>query len=48
MAHKGLKETEKAKDLFERCVLAARTAPDHRQREARPWRREAEKELRTL
>lgn len=48
MAHKGLKETEKAKSLFERCVVAARTAPDHRQREVRPWRRAAEKELRGL
>jgi hypothetical protein len=26
----------------------ARTAPDHRQREVRPWRRAAEKELRGL
>ena len=48
MAHKGLGDREKARELFERCVEAARTAPDHRQREVRPWRREAERERRGL
>ena len=48
LAHKGLGDSEKARELFERSVEAARTAPDHRQREVRPWRREAERELRGL
>ncbi len=48
IAYKALKEKEKARGLFERCIEAARTAPDHRQREVRPWRRESEKELRGL
>jgi hypothetical protein len=48
VACRALGETEKARGLFERCVEAARTAPDHRQREVRPWRHEAEKELRGL
>jgi len=48
LAHKGLGDREKARELFERSVEAARTAPDHRQREVRPWRREAERELRGL
>jgi hypothetical protein len=39
---------EHARSVLERCVVAARTAPDHRQREVRPWRRAAEKELRGL
>lgn len=47
-ANLGLDEPGKAKDLFERCVVAARTAPDHMQREVRPWRRAAERELRGL
>ena len=34
--------------LLERCVVAARTAPDHMQRDVRSWRRAAEKELRGL
>lgn len=45
-AYKALDEKAKAQGAFERCIEAARTAPDHRQREVRPWRREAEKELR--
>jgi tetratricopeptide (TPR) repeat protein len=47
-AYRALDEKEKARSLFERCIEAARTAPDHRQREVRPWRREAERELRGL
>jgi Tfp pilus assembly protein PilF len=46
--HQGLGDGARARELFERCVEAARTAPDHRQREVRPWRREAERELRGL
>lgn len=48
MAYKALNETEKARSLFDRCIEAARTAPDHRQRDVRPWRREAERERRGL
>ena len=48
LAYKALNEPEKAKDPFERCVVAARTAPDHMQRDVRSWRRAAEKELRGL
>ena len=48
VAYKALRETEKARSLFERSIESARTAPDHRQREVRPWRREAERELREL
>lgn len=44
----ALGEKAKARNIFERCVEAARTAPDHRQREVRPWQREAEKGLRGL
>ncbi len=47
-AHKGLGDAATARDLFGRAVDAARTAPDHRQREVRPWGREARRELRSL
>jgi tetratricopeptide (TPR) repeat protein len=47
-AYQGLGDGARARDLFERCREAARTAPDHRQREVRPWRREAERALRAL
>ena len=48
MALKALGKRDEAGDLFRRAIEAARTSPDHRQREVRPWRREAERELRGL
>jgi Flp pilus assembly protein TadD len=44
LAQKRLGEAEKARETFERCIEAARTAPDYRRRELRRWRKLAEAE----
>jgi hypothetical protein len=46
IALRGLGQADQAKEHFMRCVEAARTSPPHRQRDVRPWQREAEKALR--
>jgi Tfp pilus assembly protein PilF len=46
LALKKLGRTQEARDVFQRAVDAARTAPAHRRRYTAPWGRQAKSELR--
>jgi tetratricopeptide (TPR) repeat protein len=46
LASRQVGDTATADEMLARCVEAARTAPDHRQRDVRPWMQKAEQELR--